>query len=109
MVPSYSAPADVIDEQTHELQVTTPLQEETSHHIADLQSVMQMIDVLLEEVSCQHRALIPNALLNLAVERMLAEQAPKSAAAILYRLAELIVDGQRPKGSNAFPLTGNDA
>jgi len=88
---------------------TTPLQEETSHHIADLQTVMQLIDVLLEEVSCQHRALIPNALLNLAVERMLAEQAPKSAATILYRLAELIASDQRPEGSNAFPLTGNDA
>jgi hypothetical protein len=84
-----------------------------AEEIADLQTVMQLIEVLLEEVSAaaapDQRALIPNALLNLAVERILAEQAPGPAATILYRLAELIAEGKRPLGSDAFPLNGHDA
>ena len=81
--------------------------------VADLQSVMRLIDVVVEEVvaeaSLRQRALVPNALLNLAVERMLAEEPPRSAAAILYRLAKLITGGARPHGSEAFPLNGHDA
>jgi hypothetical protein len=79
------------------------------HDIADLQTVMRLINALLEEVSAavslQNRALIPNALLNLAVERMLAEEAQASVAAILRRLADLIDDGKRPEGRGAFPLS----
>ncbi len=86
-----------------------PLAEE----IADFQTVMRLIDVLLEEVSAAappgQRALIPNALLNLAVERIVSEQAPGPAATILYRLAELIATGKRPYASDAFPLSGHDA
>jgi len=40
---------------------------------------------------------------------MLSEESPGSAAAILYRLAELIADGARPHDSEAFPLNGHDA
>jgi hypothetical protein len=86
-----------------------PPQREEAHDVADLQTVMRLINVLLEEVSTavsrQHRALIPNALLNLAAERMLAEDRPESVAAILYRLADLIAQGRRPEGRDAFPLS----
>jgi hypothetical protein len=81
--------------------------------ITDLQSVMRVIEVLLEEFAAEasiwHRSLIPNALLNLAVNRMLVEETRRSTAAILYRLAELIADGARPQGSDAFALNGHDA
>ena len=81
--------------------------------ITDLQSVMRVIEVLLEEfaaeASIRQRSVIPNALLNLAVNRMLVEETPRSTAAILYRLAELIADGARPHGSDAFALNGHDA
>jgi hypothetical protein len=81
--------------------------------IAELQTVMQLISVVLEEVAATapfgHRQLVPNALLNLAVERMLAALAPRSTAAILYRLADLIAAGARPAGSAAFSLTNHDA
>ncbi len=74
---------------------------------------MRLIDAVLEEVSAAappgHQALIPNALLNLAIDRILAEETPGAAATILYRLAELLADGKRPQGSNAFPLNGHDA
>ena len=75
--------------------------------IAELQTVMRLIDVLLEEVSAAappgQRALIPNALLNLAVERILAEQAAGPAATILYRLADLIAEGKRPARLGCLP------
>ena len=86
---------------------------QAADQLADLQIVMRLIDVVVDEVvaetSLQQRALVPNALLNLAVERMLAEESPGSAAAILYRLAELIAGDARPHGSEAFPLNGHDA
>jgi hypothetical protein len=86
---------------------------QTIDQAADLQTVMRLIDVVVEEVvaetSLRQRALVSNALLNLAVERMLAEELPGSAAAILYRMAELIADGARPHDSEAFPLNGHDA
>jgi len=85
----------------------------TADQVADLQTVMRLIDVVLEEVSAAappgHQALIPNALLNLAIDRILAEETPGAAATILYRLAELLADGKRPQGSDAFPLNGHDA
>ena len=86
---------------------------QTADELADLQTVMRLIDVVIEEVvaeaSLRQRALVPNALLNLAVERMLAKETPGSAAAILYRLAELITGGARPRGSEAYSLNGHDA
>lgn len=90
-----------------------PMVRALADEIADLQTVMRLIDVLLEEISAAappaQRALIPNALLNLAVERILAEEAAGPAATILYRLAELITEGERPRGSDAFPLNRHDA
>ena len=86
---------------------------EDAHDIAELQSVMQLISVVVEEIAAtaplEHRQLVPNALLNLAVEHMLGALAPKSTAAILFRLADLIAAGDRPVGSAAFSLTGHDA
>jgi hypothetical protein len=66
-----------------------PMVRALADEIADLQTVMRLIDVLLEEASAAappaQRALIPNALLNLAVERILAEEAagppPRSSTA----------------------------
>jgi hypothetical protein len=82
---------------------------EATYDIADLQTVMRLINVLLEEVSTavsvQRRSLIPNALLNLAAERLLSEETPGSVAAILYQLADLIAQGRRPEGQDAFPLS----
>jgi trans-aconitate methyltransferase len=81
--------------------------------IIELQTVMRVIDALLDEAVAamppDHLPLLPNALLNLAIERMLAARTPASIATILYRLADLIGAGERPEGSHAFPLTGHDA
>ena len=81
--------------------------------IADLQQVMRLIHDRLERVLAavpvRQKPRIANALLNLAVERMLAEHGAASTATILHRLAELIAGGTRPEGSEAYPLTRHDA
>ena len=80
-----------------------------NHDVTELQTVMCLLDGVSATASPDHRLLMPNALLNLAVERMLADQTAASIATILYRLADLIANGERPEGSNAFPLSGHDA
>jgi hypothetical protein len=52
---------------------------------------------------------VPNALLNLAIERILAEEGRAATATILLRLADLVASGQRPEGTRGFALTGHDA
>src|ERR1700759_1227334 len=86
---------------------------QTGDELTDLQTVRRLIDVVVEEIVAgtplRQRALVPNALLSLAVERMLAEESASSGAPLLYRLAELISGGANPHGSVAFPLNGHDA
>jgi hypothetical protein len=81
--------------------------------IAELRAVMRLMDGRLDEVvaalPARRRPLVPNALLNLAVERILAEEGQEATAAILQRLAELVASGQRPEGSQGFALSGRDA
>ena len=83
------------------------------HDIADLQEVMcrlvdQIDDVVAELPDSQHRV-VPNALLNLAVDCAMAAEGPEATAAILRRLADLITSGARPEGREAFRLNGHDA
>jgi hypothetical protein len=81
--------------------------------VADLQAVMQWInDGMTETLSAvpePQRPLIPNALLNLAVERVLDSEGPAMTARILHRLGDLVVSGLRPHGADAIPLVGHDA
>lgn len=81
--------------------------------IADLQAVMRLIHDRLEQVLAavpvRQKPRIANALLNLAVERMLAEQGAASTATILHRLSELIAGGTPPEGGEAYRLTRHDA
>jgi hypothetical protein len=84
-----------------------------SHEIDDIQAVMRFLKVRLDAgcaaVPTRLRPWIPNALLNLAVERILMVESPEAAASILMRLADLITSGVRPAESNAFRLNGHDA
>jgi hypothetical protein len=81
--------------------------------IAELRAVMRLMDDRLDEVVAalptRRRPLVPNALLNLAVERILAEEGQEVTATILQRLADLVASGQRPEGSQRFALSGRDA
>jgi hypothetical protein len=81
--------------------------------VADLQAVMQSISdgmtETLSSVPMRQQPLVPNALLNLAVERVLDAEGPAATALILHRLGDLVVSGLRPHGADAIPLTGHDA
>jgi len=81
--------------------------------IADLQSVMRFVDDSLAEalpdLPARKRRYVPNALLNLAVEWLLAAEDTAVAVSILHRLAERISAGERPEDDTAIPLTRYDA
>lgn len=81
--------------------------------IAALHRVMRLLDGFLDNMAANDgalpRAAIPNALLNVAVDRMLQQDGAARTATILHRLADLIARGAQPEGEDAFPLTGHDA
>jgi len=81
--------------------------------IAALQTVMQVIQDGLDDTVAlmppHRRALVPNALLNIAIERILTQEGTAVAAGMLRRLADLIQSGEQPSGAEAFRLTGHDA
>jgi hypothetical protein len=81
--------------------------------IAELRAVMRLVDDRLDDVVAsiptRRRPLVPNALLNLAIERILAEEGREATATMLLRLADLVASGKRPEGSQGFALTGHDA
>ena len=64
---------------------------------------------ILSALSPARRPLLTNALLNLAVNRILAVQGATATAGILQRLAELIRNGDRPSNGDGFRLNGHDA
>lgn len=71
-----------------------PLTRHEACTIANMQAVMCQIDDRPVELSLavprRRRSLLPNALLNLATQRILAERGANGTAAILYWLAELV-------------------
>jgi hypothetical protein len=83
------------------------------NEIADLQSVMRLIEDRLADIAAaipeRNRPLVSNALLNLAIERILAAEGPALTGEMLHRLADLIRAGEKPEGDDAFRLTGYDA
>jgi hypothetical protein len=79
----------------------------------ELQIIMRMIDDrldgIVDQIPARQRCLVPNALLNLAIERVLAVKGASMSAGILQRLADLILNGAQPSGHGAFRLSGHDA
>ena len=91
----------------------TPVASPTHPEIARLQEVMRLIqdrlDDFIARMPARQRPLVPNALLNLAVERVLAVEGAPASARNLQRLADLMHNGDQPNGAVAFRLTGHDA
>jgi len=77
--------------------------------IAQLQSVMGRIQGMLSAVPPAQREYIANALLNLAVTRMLHEAGNTQTASILLRLGDVVASGHVPAPHRAVDLTGFDA
>jgi len=81
--------------------------------VAALREVMQTVEDWLPDILIAlppaHRPLMPNALLNLAVNQILSEEGGVATASILQRLAALILAGDRPAAADGFRLMGDDA
>lgn len=81
--------------------------------IAALQTVMSAVEQrlpdILVELPQSHRPLLTNALLNVSINHLLAEEGSPATAAILQRLAALIAAGERPAGGDGLRLNWQDA
>lgn len=64
--------------------------------IAQLQSVMHRIQSSLRDLPVAQREYIANALLNLAVTRMVKEEGNAQTASILMRLGDVVANSNRP-------------
>lgn len=73
--------------------------------VAQLQSVMQRIQSMLHDVPQAQREYIANALLNLAVSRMVKEEGMTQTASILMRLGDVVASGEHPPPQRAVDLT----
>lgn len=76
--------------------------------VAQLQSVMERIQRMLHDVPLAQREYIANALLNLAVSRMLKEEGRSLTASILMRLGDVVANGKPPARDSAVDLTRMD-
>ncbi len=74
--------------------------------VAQLQTVMQRIQYMLHDIPAAQREYIANALLNLAVARMLRETGHSQTASILQRLGDVVSSGvEQPPPERAVDLT----
>jgi hypothetical protein len=73
--------------------------------VAQLQSVMHRIQRMLCDVPQAQREYIANALLNLAVSRMLKEEGKLQTASLLMRLGDVVASGDQPPAERAVDLT----
>jgi len=73
--------------------------------VAQLQSVMHTIQHMLRDVPTAQREYIANALLNLAVSRMLKEEGQVHTASILLRLGDVVRHHDQPRPERAVDLT----
>lgn len=70
--------------------------------VAELQSVMERIESALRYVVPRsHQAYIGNALLNLAVSRMVREAGVQRTATMLIRLVDTVLEGSEPPSPQA--------
>ncbi|HWB50590.1 MAG TPA: hypothetical protein VG651_15885 [Stellaceae bacterium] len=81
--------------------------------VAALQEVMSAVEQrlpdILVELPQSHRPLLTNALLNVSINHILAEEGGPATASILQRLAALIAAGERPADGDGLRLNGQDA
>ncbi len=82
------------------------IDDDSGVEVAQLQSVMQRIQCMLHDVPAAQREYIANALLNLAVARMLKQEGNMQTASILARLGDVVASGGgQPPPERAVDLT----
>jgi hypothetical protein len=72
--------------------------------VAQLQLVTQRIQLAVGNIPVAQREYIANALLNLAVARMLSETGARQTAGIPARLGDVVADGRQPPSSYAIEI-----
>tara|TARA_B110000444_G_C18495383_1_gene435462 strand:+ start:77 stop:415 length:339 start_codon:yes stop_codon:yes gene_type:complete len=81
--------------------------------ISALDSAMQVLEekmlTVFEQTPLDLRASFDNALLNLAVNRIIAMEGEQVTSGILWRLADVIASGVKPTIEEPVELTGYDA
>jgi hypothetical protein len=80
--------------------------------ISALESTMDVLEEQIPVVFDQTphlRASFDNALLNLAVNRIIAMEGEQVTSSILWRLADVIASGIKPTSDEPVELTGYDA
>lgn len=73
--------------------------------VAQFQAVMHRIQCMLHDVPAAQREYIANALLDLAIARMLKESGRSQSADILLRLGDGVARGDPPPPQRAVDLT----
>jgi len=81
--------------------------------ISALDSAMHVLEekmlTVFEQTPLDLRASFDNALLNLAVNRIIAMEGEQVTSGILWRLADVIASGVKPTIEEPVELTGYDA
>ena len=77
--------------------------------VAQLQSIMSHIQSALHEIPTRQRSYIANALLNLAVARMITEEGEARTSTLLMRLSDVVSDGTRPEPNAPVDLSRRDS
>lgn len=81
--------------------------------ISALENTMDVLEeklpMVLEETPLHLRGSFDNALLNLAVNRIIAMEGEEVTSNILWRLADVISSGVKPTPGDPIDLTGYDA
>lgn len=77
--------------------------------VAQLQSIMSHIQSALHEIPSRQRSYIANALLNLAVARMIKEEGKACTSTLLMRLSDVVGDGTRAEPSAPVDLSRRDS
>lgn len=86
--------------------LTRVMDDQCAMHVTCVQDVMQKIQNSLHHIPPTHRHYIANALLNMAVTRMLQEEGNTQTSAILMRLGDYVATSRNaPAPERAVDLT----
>jgi hypothetical protein len=77
--------------------------------VSRLQQTLRATETQLGELSPQHEPALPNALLILAIQRMVARDGARVTANVLVRLADAVRAGPAPPPERAIDLSSYNA
>jgi hypothetical protein len=77
--------------------------------VAQLQTIMLQIQGALHEIPMRQRSYIANALLNLAVARMIKEEGGARTSTLLMRFSNVVADGPQAEPSAPIDLSRTES